>query len=82
MGGAVLKLGQVCGLGYDGKLLVKGKFAPKLRIKVFDNTKKGIGIVTRVFGPVKSPYISIKLPRDNKPSLDIIGKEVFVRKNS
>lgn len=75
-------LGQVRGLGYNGRLIVKGNFAPRLELDVMDNTKRVIGRITRVFGPVESPYISIKLPKNQRPSLDIVGKEVYIRERS
>ncbi len=72
-------LGQVKCLGYDGKLVVKGKFAPKPKREVMDNSMRVIGITARVFGPVDSPYISVRPLKNRKPSLDIIGKPVYVR---
>lgn len=75
-------LGQVRGLGYNGRLIVKGNFVPRLELEVLDKTKKKIGIIARVFGPVESPYISIKLPKNHRPSLDIVGKEVYVVERS
>ena len=71
-------LGQVRGLGYNGRLIVKGKYAPKLDLEVMDNGKRVIGKIARVFGPIDSPYISIKPPKNHKPSLDIVGKAVYV----
>ena len=78
-GDCVYCLGHVKGLGYDGKLIVKGKFAPRISLKVIDNSKRVVGTVARVFGPVKSPYISIKPLKNQKPSLEMVGKELYVR---
>ena len=75
-------LGKVRGLGYNGKLLVKGRFAPRLELEVLDKKMRIIGKVSRVFGPVDSPYVSIKSPINHKPSLDMVGKEVYVRDRS
>ena len=75
-------LGKVRGLGYNGKLIVRGKFAPNLNLDVKDNTNKIIGKIARVFGPVDSPYISIKPPRDERPSLDMVGKAVYIDEKS
>jgi rRNA processing protein Gar1 len=77
----VYLLGQVKGLGYDGKLIICGKFAPKLKLEVLDSKKKMVGTVNRVFGPVSSPYISVKPPRGERPQIDIIGNPVYVNKN-
>jgi rRNA processing protein Gar1 len=69
-------------LGYDGKLVVSGEFAPKFGLDVMDNKKRSIGKVSRIFGPVKSPYIAVKPKKNQRPSLDIIGKSVYVRENN
>ncbi|UCE74001.1 MAG: hypothetical protein JSV56_13435 [Methanomassiliicoccales archaeon] len=74
-------LGDVKGLGYDGKLVVKGKFAPKLNLEVMERSKKVIGTIARVFGPVNSPYISVKPAKNYRPSIDIVGKPVYIREN-
>jgi len=65
-------------LGYDGNILVRGDFAPKYDAKVMDKSSRVVGRVARIFGPVSSPYISIRPSKDNRPSLDIIGKDVYV----
>lgn len=75
-------LGKVRGLGYNGKLIVKCKFAPRIESEVLDKKKTVVGKVARVFGPVNSPYISIKPPKNHRPSVDVIGKEVYVRDKS
>lgn len=75
-------LGKVKGLSYNGKLVVKGKFAPRLELEVLDKKMRVIGRVSRVFGPVDSPYISIKSQKNHRPSLDIVGSEVYVRDKS
>jgi RNA-binding protein len=77
-GDLVLCLGQVKGIGYHGKLIVKGKFAPELSTKVMDKSLKVIGTVSRVFGPVDSPYISVKPLKDRRPSIESAGIEVYV----
>ncbi len=74
-------LGHIKGLGYDGKLIVSGEFAPKLNLEVMDKKRNHIGKVSRVFGPVRAPYISVKPPKNLKPSFDIIGTSVYVLKD-
>lgn len=73
-------LGKVRGIGYDGKLIVKGNFTPVPKTMVFDNSSTCLGKVVKVIGPVNSPYVLIKLPKDQNPSLDLVGKTVFTRK--
>lgn len=43
-----------------------------------DKGKRTVGKVARIFGPVSSPYISLRPPKDHRPSLDIIGKDVYI----
>jgi rRNA processing protein Gar1 len=43
-----------------------------------DKGKRIVGKVARIFGPVSTPYISIRPPKDHRPSLDIIGKDVYI----
>jgi rRNA processing protein Gar1 len=77
----VYLLGHIKGLGYDGKLIVSGEFAPKLNLEVMDKRGNFIGKISRVFGPVASPYIAVRPPKNLKPSFDIIGTDVYVNKD-
>jgi rRNA processing protein Gar1 len=52
---------------------------PKLGSKIFDEKLKEVGIVTDVFGPTSSPYISIK-PLTNKLEI-YVGKVVYSLKD-
>lgn len=74
-------LGQIKGLGYNGKLIIRGKFAPKLKVDVMDNKKRFIGKVSRVFGPISSPYISVNPPKNQRPTIDLIGSSAYVSEN-
>jgi rRNA processing protein Gar1 len=79
-GATMRTLGKVRGIGYDGKLIVKGNFTPVSKTEVFDNSSACLGRVVKVIGPVYSPYVLIKLPKNHNPSLDLVGKTVFTRK--
>lgn len=46
-----------------------------------DNSMRILGTVKRVFGPIESPYISVKPPKNYRPSLDIVGKDVYIKDN-
>ena len=46
-----------------GNLIVKAVTVPKIGEKVYDGEMRLIGFVYDVFGPVKSPYVSVK-PRN------------------
>ncbi len=71
-------LGVVQDLSHDGKLIVKARFAPGIREIVRDNVKTEIGRVSKVFGPVRAPYVAIE-PRKELKTLAVLGKEVYVQ---
>ncbi len=54
-------LGNSLHIAQSGKLIAKGKQTPIAGAIVFNSQKKKIGKVNTVFGPTKSPYISINL---------------------
>jgi RNA-binding protein len=70
-------LGEVQEVTYEGKLIVKGVFAPMPRDRVFDGRKRPIGTVARIFGPVRSPYVSVQVS-GKESLLSAIGKQVYV----
>jgi RNA-binding protein len=70
-------LGVVQDIGFDGKLIVRGSFAPGFRDRVVDNRSKPLGFVRRVFGPVDSPYIMVE-PTGRSNLLAAVGKQVYV----
>ena len=41
-------------------MILKGERKPKIGDKVVDNKGRYVGIVSDVFGPTASPYISVK----------------------
>jgi rRNA processing protein Gar1 len=71
-------LGVVQDISHDGKLIVKARFAPNVREIVRDNLKGEVGRVSKVFGPVRSPYVAIE-PRKEMKTLAVLGKEVYVQ---
>jgi RNA-binding protein len=70
-------LGVIQDVGFDGKLIVRGAFAPGPRERVVDNRSKPLGFVRRVFGPVDSPYIIVE-PAGKSNLLAAVGKQVYV----
>lgn len=71
-------LGVVQDISHDGKLIVKARFAPNKMEIVRDNLKGEVGRVSKVFGPVRAPYIAIE-PRKELKTLAVLGKEVYVQ---
>ncbi|NLL94282.1 MAG: hypothetical protein GX224_00740 [Thermoplasmatales archaeon] len=60
-------LGNVTLAPGDGTVLAIGSVAPEIGDAVYDSKKKKIGSVRRVFGPVDSPYVSVKLSGKTSP---------------
>jgi RNA-binding protein len=71
-------LGVVQDISHDGKLIVKARFAPRIKEVVRDNLKSEVGRVSKVFGPVRAPYVAIE-PRKDMKTLAVLGKEVYVQ---
>ena len=70
-------LGEVQEVTYEGKLIVRGVFAPMPRDRVFDGRKRPLGHVVRIFGPVRAPYVSVQVS-GQESLLSAIGKQVYV----
>jgi len=70
-------LGEVQEVTHEGKLIVKGVFAPHARDRIFDGRKRPIGLVVRVFGPVREPYVSVQVSSEQS-LLSAVGKQVYV----
>jgi RNA-binding protein len=71
-------LGVIQDISHDGKLIVKARFAPNNRELVRDNLKGEVGRVSKVFGPVRAPYVAIE-PKKELRTLAVLGKEVYVQ---
>jgi RNA-binding protein len=71
------RLGVITDITYSGLLLVRAEFAPRKGEIVLDPRKRKIGAVTRVFGPTKAPFVTIR-PSEKKTPLDLIGSELFL----
>lgn len=71
------RLGVITDITYSGLLLVRAEFAPKKGETVLDPRKRRIGAVTRVFGPTKAPFVTVR-PSGKKTQLDLIGSELFL----
>lgn len=70
------KLGIVDNISYDGSVLIRTDFAPERGAQILDNKKAPIGRVTKVFGPVRRPFVAVRPSR--KPTLSLIGSEVYL----
>ncbi len=73
-------LGNILHLANSNKLIVKTNKTPPAGAFVFTNDKNKIGRVSGVFGPVKSPYVSVNIYKSiNKRDLENrCGEKLFV----
>ncbi len=54
------RLGKVIHLSSNKNLILRSKLSLKLRTTVIDNNLVQVGKIRDIFGPVTSPYVSIK----------------------
>lgn len=71
------ELGVVVATHRDS-LIVKAKNIPTMESKVYDKSKKEIGYVKKIFGPVNSPYVEVKVTAKIEV-LKYINQNLFVR---
>jgi len=68
--------GKALHISKTGNLVVRGTLAPRRGTQVFAD-KKPIGTVQEVFGPIRSPYVSVKLRRGVKEE-SLPGKQLYI----
>ena len=73
-------LGTINNVTNEGMLIVQVEFTPPNdKRMVVDQHGKPVGKIKRVFGPTRSPYISIRPTRERGDTLvGIIGKKVYL----
>ena len=54
------RLGRVLHISSSRHLILRAEISPKIGNKVIDENLKTVGTVFDVFGPVSSPYVSVK----------------------
>jgi rRNA processing protein Gar1 len=54
------RLGNVLHVSSSRNLILRTKITPKIGLKVVDENLNPIGKVLEVFGPVPTPYVSVK----------------------
>ncbi len=74
------RLGTVLHVSSHGYIVVKAELFPATNAAVVTKRMKKIGTVYDVFGPVKSPYVSVKPSNDIKqPDLrELRGEKVYI----
>ncbi|MGQ9780778.1 MAG: H/ACA ribonucleoprotein complex subunit GAR1 [Nitrososphaeria archaeon] len=74
------KLGQVLHQARSGNLVVKADGFLKPSVPVYDRSGKKVGYVIETFGPISSPYVSVRPTTDRIRKL--IGSELYTSKET
>jgi len=69
------RIGRVLHLTPGGMLIVRAEKTPNLGETVVDDNLKQVGTVFDIFGPISSPYISVK-PTTSDPAT-LLGKTLY-----
>ncbi len=74
------KLGKVLHVTKSGHLIVASEVSeiPHQNLEVFDDKLKVVGKIYDIIGPVKSPFISIKINPDYRNPEKIVNKYVYI----
>lgn len=74
------RLGTVLHVSSHRNLIIKGEFFPKINTTVVTKRLKKIGSIYDVFGPIKSPYITVRPFKDIPLSslIELAGEKVYV----
>jgi len=73
------RLGTVLHVSSHKNLIIRAEFFPKINSVVLTKRLKKIGVIYDVFGPVKSPYISVR-PFKHIPLstlIELYGEKVY-----
>ncbi len=74
------KLGVILHISSHGYIILRAALFPKINSSVLTKRMKKIGKVHDVFGPVLSPYISVKPSKKMAPAdlKKLVGETVYV----
>lgn len=72
------KLGKVLHQAKSGNLILKAEVFLKQSVPVYDASNKKVGYVVETFGPISSPYVSVKPTTDRVRKL--IGAYLYIQR--
>jgi rRNA processing protein Gar1 len=74
------KLGVILHISSHGYIILRAALFPKINASVLTKRMKKIGNVHDVFGPVLSPYISVKPSKKIAPAdlKKLVGEKVYI----
>lgn len=59
------RIGRVLHISSNRNMILKAENLPRIRDRVVDEKLKPVGTVLDIFGPVSSPYVSVKTEIDD-----------------
>lgn len=71
-------LGKPSHISSQKHIIVRSKFSPSIGSRVLDESNSIVGEIIDVFGPVETPFVSIKPVKGASPS-EIIKKTLFIK---
>jgi RNA-binding protein len=74
------KLGVILHISSHGYIILRAALFPKINSSVLTKRMKKIGKVHDIFGPVLSPYISVKPSKKIAPAdlKKLVGEKVYI----
>lgn len=69
------RIGRVLHVSSDKNLILKAEKIPRIGDKVVDELLKPVGTIFDIFGPVSSPYASVK-PKVKEPH-NLVGHVLY-----
>ncbi len=71
------RLGTVLHVTKRGSIIVQTDKSPPMGAKIVDKKAQFVGKIQDVFGPVKSPYIAIRV-KDKEAAAKLVGQPVYL----
>jgi len=72
-------IGKIENISSNGVAIVKTNSVWGIGSKVFDRKNNMVGVVRETIGPVKEPYLIIRITGFKGSQTDLIGKEIYAR---
>ena len=71
------RLGTIKNIMRDGSLLLRISETVDPGTSIYDARGETIGTVTRIFGPAKEPYATVKVNKTGAKSLNLLDSEAY-----
>ena len=71
------RLGNVLHVTKRGAVIVQTDKSPPMGAKIVDKKAQFVGRIQDVFGPVKNPYVAIRV-KDKEAAVKLVGQPVYL----